>query len=140
MTVLITRPEDVAHYVDPDKPLIFASRNIRGADNGFITVVPWRHDVYPDANGLVQTPDLHPGAATVSISGKKYDIVIPDSEEDVPLWPLIDAGMPPPPDPSATMFIRNAGGARRIQIVTQAEYNSIPVPDPETLYGFIEED
>lgn len=138
MTVLITRPEDVAHYVDPDKPLIFASRTTRGADNGFITVVPYRHEVYPDSAGLVTTPDLHPGPATVSIGGKSYDIEVPISNDDVPLWPLIDAGLPTPPESSAMMFVRNGGGVRRTQVLTLAAYSSIPTPDPETVYFIIE--
>ena len=62
-------------------------------------------------SGVLTSPDLVAGPALVQIGsvGPIYEIQIPESANPVPLWPLIDAGMPQPPA-GAPGFVRNGGG------------------------------
>lgn len=83
-------------------------------------------------NGVLTSPNLVPGPAVVQVGNETYDIEIPDSAAPVQLWPLIDAGMPPPVNVPG--FVRNAGGIARITRVTRDEYAALTNPDPETLY------
>ncbi|MDI9914360.1 hypothetical protein [Rhodococcus sp. IEGM 1379] len=83
-------------------------------------------------NGVLTSPDLVPGPAIAHVGTETYNIEIPDSSTPVRLWPLIDAGMPPPTNVPG--FVRNAGGIARIQRTTIAEYAAMPSKDPETLY------
>ena len=90
------------------------------------------HEVAP-VNGVLTTPDLDPGPAKVWIGADEYDITVPDSSTPVRLWPLIDAGMPTPPE-DAPGFVRDGGNVARIKAMTQAQYNAMATPDPATLY------
>lgn len=83
-------------------------------------------------NGVLTSPNLVPGPAVVQVGNETYDIEIPDSSTPVQLWPLIDAGMPPPVNVPG--FVRNAGGIARIARATRDEYAALTNPDPETLY------
>ena len=102
---------------------------IRGDGNEVVTT---RTYFVQAVNGVLTTPDLSPGPATLTVRAKEYQILIPESGSPLPIWPLIDAGMPPPVGQPG--FVRNAGGIARIQRTTVANYAAIPGKDPETLY------
>ncbi|WP_280471021.1 phage upper tail fiber protein [Nocardia cyriacigeorgica] len=97
---------------------------------GLLTTRP--HHLQP-VDGILTTPELDPGPAHVRIGHREYRIEVPDSPTPVRLWPLIEAGLPVPPTEEATA-VRNGGGVARIQRISQAEYDALVTPDPETLY------
>lgn len=128
MTVLTGQIRDVAEF-DDQSVFAFQIPEIRGDGNEVVTT---RTYFVQAVNGVLTTPDLSPGPATLTVRAKEYQIVIPESGSPLPIWPLIDAGMPPPVGQPG--FVRNAGGIARIQRTTVANYAAIPSKDPETLY------
>ena len=115
----------------------FTVPRMRESTDGSSTVTTRTHEVTP-VDGVLTTPDLDPGPAKVSIGLDQFDIVIPDSETPIRLWPLIEAASPPPPPDPEALFIRNSGGIRRAKILTQSAYAALTTPDPETFYIIIE--
>lgn len=89
-------------------------------------------------DGVLTTPDLDPGLASVIVGGKSYSITIPDSDTPIRLWPLIEAGLPIPPSEEASA-VRNGGGVARVQVITEAAYAALTTPDPETAYYLYED-
>ncbi|BDQ19781.1 hypothetical protein RQN9TF_11265 [Rhodococcus qingshengii] len=128
MTVLTGQIRDVAEF-DDQSVFAFQIPEIRGDGNEVVTT---RTYFVQAVNGVLTTPDLSPGPATLTVRAKEYQILIPESGSPLPIWPLIDAGMPPPVGQPG--FVRNAGGIARIQRTTVANYAAIPSKDPETLY------
>ena len=128
MTVLTGQIRDVAEF-DDQSVFAFQVPEIRGDGNEVVTT---RTYFVQAVNGVLTTPDLSPGPATLTVRAKEYQILIPESGSPLPIWPLIDAGMPPPVGQPG--FVRNAGGIARIQRTTVANYAAIPSKDPETLY------
>lgn len=128
MTVLTGQIRDVAEF-DDQSVFAFQIPEIRGDGNEVVTT---RTYFAQAVNGVLTTPDLSPGPATLTVRAKEYQILIPESGSPLPIWPLIDAGMPPPVGQPG--FVRNAGGIARIQRTTVANYAAIPSKDPETLY------
>lgn len=128
MTVLTGQIRDVAEF-DDQSVFAFQIPEIRGDGNEVVTT---RTYFVQAVNGVLTTPDLSPGPATLTVRAKEYQILIPESGSPLPIWPLIDAGMPPPVNQPG--FVRNAGGIARVQRTTVANYAAIPSKDPETLY------
>jgi hypothetical protein len=128
VTVLTGQIRDVAEF-DDQSVFAFQIPEIRGDGNEVVTT---RTYFVQAVNGVLTTPDLSPGPATLTVRAKEYQILIPESGSPLPIWPLIDAGMPPPVGQPG--FVRNAGGIARIQRTTVANYAAIPSKDPETLY------
>ena len=131
MTVISEPIENIAG-ADNDTAFAFSSLVLResGDATGLITVVP---SFLTAVDGVLTTPDLDPGPARVRIGQATYQIEIPDSEDPIRLWPLIEAGLPVPPVEEMTA-VRNGGGIRRAQAVELDDYLAIPTPDPETLF------
>lgn len=135
MTVI---SEPVAHIAGADDRTAFefSSPILRENDAGTGTVT--RAPVHLVAEeGVLTTPDLDPGPATVRIGQIAYQIEIPDSVTAVRLWPLIEAGLPVPPEEEAAA-VRNGGGIARAQRITESAYAALATPDPETLYLVVE--
>ncbi|WP_261949471.1 hypothetical protein [Rhodococcus sp. T9N] len=128
MTVLTGQIRDVAEF-DDQSVFAFQIPEIRGDGNEVVTT---RTYFVQAVNGVLTTPDLSPGPATLTVRAKEYQILIPESGSPLPIWPLIDAGMPAPVGQPG--FVRNAGGIARVQRTTIANYAAIPSKDPETLY------
>lgn len=128
MTVLTGQIRDVAEF-DDQSVFAFQIPEIRGDGNEVVTT---RTYFVQAVNGVLTTPDLSPGPATLTVRAKEYQILIPESGSPLPIWPVIDAGMPPPVGQPG--FVRNAGGIARVQRTTIANYAAIPSKDPETLY------
>lgn len=131
MTVISEPIHDIAGANETD-PIIFRARAIRSNAAGTGTTTTREHRFYPVA-GVLTTTSLDPGPAQVVVGLTAYNIVIPSSGSTIRLQPLIDAGMPTP-ESDTESFVRNGGGIRRAQRLTEAEYTAIPTPDPETLY------
>lgn len=89
--------------------------------------------------GVLTTPDLAPGPARLTIQGdpRTYHITIPDSEESILLWPLIQAATPPDPGEWTTGFVVNHGGISGMKAVPLADYPTMP-KDPATFYALFE--
>jgi hypothetical protein len=120
---------------DAQTTFTFSSPALRDSsdDDALITTVGVR--LIPVA-GVLTTPDLDPGPATVRVGLTSYSIDIPESLTPVRLWPLIQAGLPiPSAEDSAA--VRNGGGAARIQVMTTAEYTALvasTTPDPGSIF------
>ncbi|WP_330253157.1 hypothetical protein OG874_00630 [Nocardia sp. NBC_00565] len=134
MTVISEPIEDIGG-ADNKTNFEFSSAIVRenNAGTGLIT----RRPVFLVAeDGVLTTPDLDPGMATVRIGQRAYLIDIPDSGTPVRLWPLIEAGLPIPPEQEATAVI-NGGGVARVQAMTAAEYSDLTsstTPDPGSTF------
>ncbi|MDV6274109.1 hypothetical protein R3Q06_11415 [Rhodococcus erythropolis] len=128
MTVLTGLIRDVAEF-DNQSVFAFHVPELRGSGDEVVTT---RTYFVQAVDGELTTPDLSPGPATLTVRAKEYQIVIPESDTPLPIWPLIDAGMPPPV--GLPGFVRNAGGIARIQRITIDDYAALPSKDPETLY------
>ncbi|WP_280371195.1 hypothetical protein [Nocardia wallacei] len=139
MTVITARITDIAGAADARK-VVFYTIVPRENSDGTAIVGTKRHEYIPDDTGSITTGELDPGPAKVQIGvgTAGYAIEIPDSGTPVPLWPLIQAGLPIPPIEEATA-VRNGGGVRRIQRITEAAYLELPIKDPETLYVVVED-
>ncbi len=134
MTVISEPVEDIAG-ADNDTQFIFSSSILRenSGGTGLITIRPTF--VRAEA-GVLTTPDLEPGAATVRIGQTAYYITIPDSGTPIRLWPLIQAGLPLPPAEAAEA-VRNGGGFVMGQVMTAAEYAALvstTTPDPGSVF------
>lgn len=131
MTVI---SEPISSIAGADDLTVFVFRSIltRESADGTGLVTSRIETLQADA-GVLTTPDLDPGAASVRIGAAEYRIEIPDSEDPVRLWPLIEAGLPVPPAEEATA-VRNGGGIRRAEAVELEDYLAIVGPDPETLF------
>ncbi|MEU9515936.1 hypothetical protein [Micromonospora sp. NPDC048169] len=131
MTVISEPIENIAG-ADNGTGFYFSAPAIRESDDGtrLITVHPL---VVTAIDGVLTTPDLDPGPATVRIGQHTYHIEIPDSPTPIRLWPLVEAGLPVPPAEEATA-VRNGGGVRRIAVAELDDYLAMPTPDPETVY------
>lgn len=133
MTVLTATVRDIAG-IDDATTFTFYVPSVRQDDAGTAGLVtPPRYRANA-VDGVLTTPDMEPGPAVLRISGdpNEYRIVIPASATPLELWPLIDAGMPPPVGEPG--FVRNAGGIARMQRITESAYAALATPDPETLY------
>ncbi|WP_280451531.1 hypothetical protein [Nocardia cyriacigeorgica] len=129
MTVTITQDITDIAGVDDNTVIWFSQHgNPRVAMNGVTMVTTRRVSATPVSGTL--TVQLEPGPCRVEITGRAYDIVVPDV--NATLWPLLSAGLPDPPPPGSA-FVRNFGGVAGIQRVTQAWYAANP-HDPDTLY------
>lgn len=131
MTVISEPIADIAG-ADNNTNFRFSVPILRENDTGTGMVTTRVYQVQA-RNGILTTPDLDAGPATVEIGLKKHPIVIPDSPTPIRLWPLVQAGMPVPPTEEAAA-VRNGGGITRAQALSLAAYQAIPTPDPETLY------
>ncbi|QIP39780.1 hypothetical protein G9444_2536 [Rhodococcus erythropolis] len=125
--------------------IVFTVRDIRDSVAHDAILGPARTTVPVNATtGLFTTPTLDPGPYWVGIRWSRsnpthelYPIEVPAESGTFRLWPLIDAGAPPPPAESDG-FIRNGGGFARGERTTIAEYAAMTAPDPETLYVVFE--
>lgn len=137
MTVLTANVRDVAG-VDDRTVFTFSVPVVRGDAGGDVVTVRKFHLSAND--GVLETPDLHPGPAVLRIAGDptEYHITVPDSATPVQLWPLIDAAAPPPSGALwGTGYIRDAGGVARVQALPVDDYPGA-VKDPATLYVLFE--
>lgn len=131
MTVI---SEPISSIAGADDLTVFVFRSILNRESADGTgLVTSRIDTMQASAGVLTTPDLDPGPASVRIGATEYRIEIPESEESIRLWPLIEAGLPVPPAEEMTA-VRNGGGVRRAQAVELDDYLAMPTPDPETLY------
>ena len=134
MTIITDRVEDVAG-APMVQPVTFTVPTVRQSADGDAIVVPQRHSFRVN-DGQLTTTDLDPGPAIVTLPGSAWidhPIEIPDSSTPVRLWPLIDAGIDPPPQ-SASGFLRVANGDEaRIDFVSATEFAGI-TQDPATAY------
>lgn len=131
MTVIAEPIENIAG-ADNTSAFVFRSYVVRESDDG-TSLVTTRTQRYTATDGVLITHNLDAGPAEVSIDGRPYWIVIPESASPVRLWPLIEAGLPVPPSQEATA-VRNGGGISRIQRIGDSAYAALVTPDPETLY------
>ncbi|MBF6515505.1 hypothetical protein IU421_14625 [Nocardia cyriacigeorgica] len=130
MTVTITQDiTDIAGIDDNSVLWFYQQDHPRVADDG-MTMISTRRVSATPVDGTL-TIELEPGPAVVQIGLRTYEIQVPDL--DGTLWPLIEAGLPVPPAEEATA-VRNGGGIARMQRITQAAFDALPAPDPETLY------
>jgi len=131
MTVISESVSDIAG-ADDTTTFTFASvYPVRTESDGVGLVTGRPVRVTPSA-GVLTTPDLEPGAATVRVGTRLYDIDIPDSPTAILLSPLIEAGLPVMAQQARPVI--DGGGVARVQRLTQAAYNGLTTPDPETLY------
>lgn len=136
MTILTGTVRDIGAY-DDTTLFTFATPVVREDDSGS-GIVTTRKVRCRAEDGVLTTPDLEPGVATLTIQGdpRVYQITIPNTPT-AQLWPLIHAATPPDPGSWTTGFISNAGGIARAQAVPLAAYPGM-VKDPETFYVLFE--
>ena len=132
---IISEPVSTIAHADNSTAFVFAVPILRENDTGTGMITTRAEHVYPQA-GVLTTPDLDAGPATVQIGIRQYAILIPDSPTPVRLMPLIEAGLPVIPAEEIGA-VRNAGGVGRTKRVTLAEFLAMPTPDPDTLYVVI---
>jgi|SRR5699024_7527751 len=98
------------------------------------------HD-FPFVDGDIALRDLDPGPAEVLIRTwgfrRSWRIEVPDTDGEITLWPLIDAGTAPPQPNSG--FIRSRTLTHE-EVMTQDQYAALPSPDPHTKYVITEEE
>jgi hypothetical protein len=131
MTVIAEPIENIAG-ADNTTVFVFAASVVRESDDGDALVTTLTTRV-TTTDGVLITPDLDAGPATVRIGLHSYAIDIPESPSPVRLWPLVEAGLPVPPSQEA-QAVRNGGGIARIQRISASAYAALVTPDPETLY------
>ena len=126
--------EPISSIAGADDLTVFVFRSLRNRQSddgtGFVTT---RIETMQASGGVLTTPDMDPGPAAVKIGATEYKITIPDSDDPIRLWPLVEAGLPVPPAEEATA-VRNGGGVRRIAVAELDDYLAMPTPDPETVY------
>lgn len=136
MTV-ISEPVSTIAGADNNTTFEFASPYVRASVDGLglITVRPIQLTA---TDGILTTPPLDPGIARVRIGTKVFYVEIPDWPDNDPiqLTPLLDAAAPILPS-EEEHAVRNGGGVRRLQVVTESEYAALSPPDPETEYSVI---
>ncbi|MBF6133523.1 hypothetical protein IU501_10980 [Nocardia otitidiscaviarum] len=130
MTV-ISEPVGTIAGADNSTQFEFWSPVLRESADGTGTITARPHFLTP-VDGVLTTPDLDPGPASVRIGQRVYRIEIPDDPAPVRLWPLIEAGLPVAPAEESTA-VRNFGGVPGLRRVTQSWYAANP-HDPDTLY------
>jgi hypothetical protein len=135
MTVISENVHSIAG-VDNTTVLTFRSPSVRDSDDDTALITPWMIQLTA-VGGVLTTPDLEPGPAIVGIGISEYAIQIPESATPIRLWPLIEAALPVSPAEQAHAVI-DAGGVRRIQLITESAYLALTTPDPETLYVVLE--
>ena len=132
---IISEPIESIAGADNNTQFEFSSPTVRESDDG--TSLITRRPVWLVAeDGVLTTPDLDPGPATVTIGQRSFNITIPDSGTPVRLWPLVEAGLPVPPEQEATAVI-NGGGFVRGEVMTAAEYSALTsstTPDPGSMF------
>lgn len=131
MTVI---SETVADIAGADDRTVFAFASatpVRTAADG-TGLITGRPVLLTATGGVLTTPGLDPGPAVVRVGPRSYSIDIPDSPTPILLSPLIEAGLPVVVD--GIHAVVDGGGVRRIQRMTQAAYDALVTPDPETLY------
>ncbi len=134
MTVIVESIDTIAG-ADSSTVFQFSSPVVRDSsgDNALITTVSMQ--VKP-VDGVLTTPDLDPGPATVQVGVTPFAITIPDSPTPIRLWPLIEAALPTSPAQAAKAVV-NGGNAARIQVMTAAEYTALvasTTPDPGSIF------
>lgn len=134
MTVIVESIDSIAG-ADSSTVFQFSSPIVRDSsgDNALITTISVQ--VKP-IDGVLTTPDLDPGPATVQVGVTPFAITIPASPTPIRLWPLIQAALPVPPAEVSTA-VRDGGGAARIQVMTAAEYTALvaaSTPDPGSIF------
>lgn len=134
MTVIEEPIENIAG-ADNSTPFEFWYPNVRGKSDGTgtVTVRPW---LTTAVEGVLTTPDIDPGTVAVRIGQRISYIEVPESATPIRLLPLLEAAMPIPPAHELDA-VRNAGGIRRVQKVTESEYAALSPPDPETEYSVV---
>lgn len=134
MTVIIESVENIAG-ADDSTQFEFASAVVRenAAGTGLITRAPL---FLVAEDGVLTTPNLDPGATTVRIGQRSFNITIPDSNTPVRLMPLIEDELPTAPPQLGTAVV-NGGGIARVQKITESAYAALITPDPETEYSVI---
>lgn len=134
MTILTGFVRDIGN-LDELTTFKFAVPVIRDVGDGAGVVTTRKILCQADASGVLTTPDLDPGPAILTIQGdpQQYHITVPDSDDPVLLWPLIQAATPPEPGAWTTGFIADGGGITRAKAVPIDDYPDIP-KDPATLY------
>nr|WP_312638517.1 hypothetical protein [Rhodococcus qingshengii] len=121
--------------------IVFTVRDIRDSVAHDAILGPARTTVAVNpTTGTFTTPVLDPGPYWVGIRWSRsnpthelYPIEVPAESGTFRLWPLIDAGAPPPA-PESLGFLRSGGKLRRVEPITIAEYAALPSKDPATLY------
>ncbi|WP_418346225.1 phage upper tail fiber protein [Rhodococcus pyridinivorans] len=94
MTVLTSKVKDIAG-ADDRTMFTFEIPTPRGANDGGIVTIRERR--YTAEYGQLTTDDLEPGPAVLHLSGGlagPFSIVIPESDDPVQLWPLIESQVP----------------------------------------------
>ena len=139
MTVLIGKLSDVAYARGARSFTITCFQEVRSNDAGDGIVVNWPHVQKVDSDTSFTTPELDPGPAYVQFTpnGKKYYITIPDSGSPVQIGPLIEAGLPAPPNTLFGQFIANGGNLHRGDAMSDAEYSALiasQTPDPGSFF------
>lgn len=131
MTVIAEPIENIA-IADNTTAFMFTSHVVRQSDDGTKLITP-RRQRYTAVDGVLVTDDLDAGPAAVQVGSRTFFIDIPESSGPVRLWPLIEAGLPIPPEQEASA-VRNGGGVARMERITAAAYAALVTPDPETAY------
>lgn len=134
MTVIIENLKDLAGTPETD-PVFFSTFVIRDSVDGTAIITTTTHRYLP-VNGVLTTGSLEPGPAKVRLGSTTYDILIPTSATPIRLMPLIEAGLPAPPTPQASVVV-NGGNFARGQVMTAAQYaalTSTTTPDPGSVF------
>ncbi|MFJ1454707.1 hypothetical protein [Nocardia sp. N2S4-5] len=137
MTVLTGRITDLAGVGESDT-VIFRAARLRVLPGLGDIISDRRHAYAPDETGVITTDDFEPGLAIVRIGSDEITIDIPDSTAPVQLGPLIDAGLPIPPqeEPRAVIGI----GIRRLERITESDFAALlaaGTADPDTEYSLV---
>lgn len=120
MTVISEPLTDPAGRPETE-PLAFFVERIRQNASGSGIVSVQRVDVTP-VNGILTTPNLDPGPMEVQWRGNRYKFELPNSENSVKLWPLIEFSVPStPPVVSLVKQYRDEAKAARDVAVAAAE-------------------
>ncbi|MDV8006732.1 hypothetical protein [Rhodococcus sp. IEGM 1318] len=120
MTVISEPLTDPAGRPETE-PLAFFVERIRQNASGSGIVSVQRVDVTP-VNGILTTPNLDPGPMEVQWRGNRYKFELPNSENSVELWPLIEFSVPStPPVVSLVKQYRDEAKAARDVAVAAAE-------------------
>lgn len=139
MTVLVGKLSDVAKSRAVKSFWITAYEDVRGNESNDGLVIAWEHVQKVNSDTSFTTPDLEPGGAWIqwNPNGKRYYIEIPDSGSPVNIAPLVEAGLPAPPNTPFGQFVANGGNSNRQEVLSAAEYSSLisgQTPDPGSLF------
>ncbi|WP_280389328.1 hypothetical protein [Nocardia wallacei] len=137
MTVITGKITDLAGVGETDT-VVFRATRLR-VEPGLGDIISDRRRAYmPDEDGVITTDDLKPGFAIVRIGSDEVVIDIPDSTAPVQLGPLVDAGLPIPPEeePRAVIGV----GIRRLERITESDFAVLlaaGTADPDTEYSLV---